>query len=441
MEKQAVIKELREKQVLWNKIVSLTTQCTNVAMKKAEAVDQKESEVKRKYHYNPSIKISKTLPTDNEQAVQDDISYRHSGECLKAAKKKLGKLRVLSLLFMVVALAITLFPHISNFANNDMTAYANFSGSIDYEFRSDAFGDSTDLAQNITYVVLAIFSMACQVAMMFFARLAVFSIAKSSASNRVPSIGGSKKGLWIALTCVVGIFALFTWISATPIGILSLVPYVLLLIISLSSVSKLAYSSMPVPTPEEDEKLRIAKAEDAENHAKNESARKAANEKAQKLFNESQRNNVEAYTKAIEQYDQEIEQLTDDIAALMKQAPSEILSKKDNNLNTINSLLNYLENGRADTLKEALYMVDMEKEREKDRETQRQIAQMQMENDRFMAQLEYNETKRYNDEMLAQQRAHNERIQREQSRHNAEVESHNREMEKELERIKREHNL
>ena len=99
-----------EKQALWNKIISLTTQCTNAAMKKAEAVDNKDAEIKRNYHYTPSIKIGKTLPTDNAQEVQGNINYLHSSECHNAANKKLKKLCVLSILFMVVAPRDCLVP-------------------------------------------------------------------------------------------------------------------------------------------------------------------------------------------------------------------------------------------------------------------------------------------------------------------------------------------
>lgn len=207
-------------------------------------------------------------------------------------------------------------------------------------------------------------------------------------------------------------------------------------IICNASAGKLPYAKYSYPTQEEAVRLEEARKKDAQNQATNEQAIRDENEKARKKFVEAQKKLTKEYNAQIDDYEKEIDALTDDIATLMKQTKTELLSEKDNNRNTIEMLLNYLENGRADTLKEALYMVDMAKEREKDRETQREIARMQAETDRFMAQLKQDEDRRFNNELLAQQRAHNERVQREQSRHNSEVEAHNREVERELERIK-----
>lgn len=253
-------------------------------------------------------------------------------------------------------------------------------------------------------------------------------------------MGFSLKGLWIALSIVVGLFGGVTWILVNPIGLVGVVLIFIMMLIFRGAMSKLESSESPYPVGDEVTQLKEAEALDAANHATNEAARKAANAKRERAFKKHQKDILDDYARDIDKYEEKIDQLTDEIAALQKQVQSEYISEKDNNLDTIDRLLNYLENGRADTLKEALHMVDMDREREKDRENQRQIAQMQMENERFMAELDRQQAQRYNDQLLAQQRAHNERMQRELDRHNAQVEreqaSHNREMKEELDRLK-----
>ncbi len=438
MEKQEIIRELQQKRDIWTKIVSLTSECTSVAMDKATATDYRDSEKERKYHYNSKIKIKDELPIDNAQQVEDEIAYRHRKDCLAAANKKLSLARTVITIATIIGIVITLVPHILNISGGNLDAYANFSGQTNFELREDV--DDTDSMQNMIYLVLGIFAAGSQALTVLFAGAAAASSVKSKAYQKVPEINKPMMGLWIAATIVVGIFGVFTWITTGALGALGLLPAFIMSFVFKASMKTLDYSAYPHPTLEESERLAASKAEDAKNQEINDAARKEANAKEEKKFKSEQKKNIENANKEIEEYDQKIEDLTDDIAALMKQVKSENISDKDNNLDTIERLLNYLENGRADTLKEALHLVDLDKEREKDRENQRQIAKMKMENDRFIADLERQEAKRYNDEMLAQQRAHNERMQRELDRHNAQIEreqyEHNREMKQELERLK-----
>lgn len=447
MEKQNVIQELHRIQDLWNKILPLTEKSVKVAFSKDDAEERRKMETERKYHYNSKIKIANELSTFNATLVESEIAYRHEQDCLKTAKKKLGKARVVLIIATIIGFAIALFPHIRNFAGNNLDKYNFFSGlgSFGELYQGLVFAEvpgQGDTAQtsNLINIILAVFSVGAQLLTIFLAGVASFSIVKAKAGEKVPKIGRSLKGLWIAATIIVGIFGTFTWVTIDPIGAVGLLPVIILTPILKANISKLEDSKHPYPTAEESARLEKAKAEDAQNHRANEVARNDANAKEKKTFEAKQKKYIDECDKEIAGYDREIEQLTDDIAAMMKQAKSEILSDKDNNLDTVNRLLNYLENGRADTLKEALYMVDMDKEREKDRETQKQIAQMKLENDRFMAELDRQEARRYNDQLLSQQRAHNERMQREQDRHNAQVEreqeAHNREMKRELDRLK-----
>ena len=441
MDKQEVIKVLREKLALWDKIIPLMTKATTVAMEKAQAMDQREKESKKSCHYDPNIKIKETLPIYNETAVHSRIKARHSAQCLAAAKKKFASLRVLLWVATIIGLVITAAPHIINFSAQDMSSYLNFANTIDFTFRSDSFQDLGFSIEEITAIFLAVFAFGAQACTIFFAGVTAVSSFKSKIRKRVPEFGANVKGMWMALTVILGIFALVTWITTTPVGLVSLVPVILAALIANAAAAKLPDATLPQATSAELAQLQEAKKLDEKNRAINEAEIKSENEKAQKSFIDAQKKLLKSYDATVTKCEQEIDRLTDEIAALKKQVQTDLLSEKDNNYNTIEQLLNYLENGRADTLKEALYMVDMAKERERDRETQRQIAHMQMENDRFMAQMKRDEERRYNDQLLAQQRDHNERIQREQSRHNAEVEAHNREMERELEKIKRDHNL
>ncbi len=438
MEKQDIIQELHQKKELWNKIIPLTTQCTMTAVNKATAVEYRDGETNRKYQYNSKIKISNELPVNNAQQVEDDIAYRHRKDCLAAANKKLSLARTVITIATIIGIIITLVPHISNISSGNLDAYANFSGQTNFELREDV--DGRDSMQKIIYLVLGIFAAGAQSLTILFAGAVAASSVKAKAYERVPEVKKPLKGLWIATTIIVGIFGVFTWITTGAMGALGLVPAFVMSLVFKAGMKKLDYSAYPHPTLEESERLEAAKAKDVQNSAANEAARKEANAKEEKKFRSTQKKNIENANKEIEEYEQKIEEMTDEIAALMKQVKSENLSDKDNNLDTIERLLNYLENGRADTLKEALHMVDLDKEREKDRETQRQIARMQMENDRYIADLKHQETKRYNDEMLAQQRAHNDRMQRELDRHNAQIEreqaEHNREMKRELDKIK-----
>lgn len=435
MEKQEVIKVLREKLALWDKIIPMMTQATTLAMQKGQVVDARDKNAKKSYTYNPDIKI-KALPVDHAQLVQDDIDSRYFSDCKKKAQKKYKPLRILLTIVMLLALAITLVPHILNFVNGEMDCYMNFGKATGYQATGEAVDDLGLNRQTVTSVVLAGFSMLVQCATVFFVSMAAKASLKAKISSRVPGFARSLRGLWIALSIVVGIIALVTWILTEPIGLTAIALVIVFSIICNASAGKLPYAKYSYPTQEEAVRLEEAQKKDAQNQAANNQAIQDENEKARKKFVDAQKKYTKDCNEQIDQYEKEIDALTDDIATLMKQTKTELLSEKDNNRNTIEMLLNYLENGRADTLKEALYMVDMAKEREKDRETQREIARMQAETDRFMAQLKQDEDRRFNNELLAQQRAHNERVQREQSRHNSEVEAHNREVERELERIK-----
>ena len=440
MEKQEVIKVLREKLALWEQIIPLMTKATNLAIQKGQAIDDREKESKKHYTSNPDIKIKKELPTDHAQNVQDSIDYRHREECTKAAQKKFKLLHTLLTVILVIALAITLVPHILNFVNGQMDPYNNFANTLDFKFDSEAFENLGANAEQMTIIFLAVFSMIVQAATTFFASMAAKASLKNKISQRVPRFARSLRGLWIALSIVIGVIALVTWIFTNPIGLAGIALIIVVSLIANASAGKLPDATRSFPTKEEAKQLEEAKKLDAQNQAANTEARAEENKKARKKFQDAQKKLLGEYDAQIDAYEEEIDTLTDQVAALMKQTRTELLSEKDNTYNTIEMLLNYLENGRADTLKEALYMVDMAREREKDRETQREIARMQAETDRYMAELKRDEDRRFNNEMLAQQRAHNERVQREQSRHNAEVEAHNREVEKELERLRNESN-
>ena len=320
-----------------------------------------------------------------------------------------------------------------------MDCYSKFAAMLGFQFNSEAFKDLGANAEQITGIFLAVFSMVVQSAAIFFAHMAAKASLKNKVSQRVPRFARSLRGLWIALSIVIGVIALVTWIGTEPIGLAGIAFIILMSLIFNASAGRIPDATRSYPTTEERKQLEAARIQDAQNQVANDQARSAANDKAKKKFQDMQKQTLRDYDAQIDAYEKEIDALTDEIAALRKQVDTELLSDKDNNYNTIEMLLNYLENGRADTLKEALYMVDMARERERDRETQREIARMQAETDRYMAELKRDEDRRFNNELLSQQRAHNERVQREQSRHNAEVEAHNREVEKELERIKNEY--
>ena len=104
MEKQEVIKVLREKLALWEQIIPLMTKATNLAIQKGQAIDDREKESKKHYTSNPDIKIKKELPTDHAQNVQDSIDYRHREECTKAAQKKFKLLHTLLTVILVIAM-------------------------------------------------------------------------------------------------------------------------------------------------------------------------------------------------------------------------------------------------------------------------------------------------------------------------------------------------
>ncbi len=435
MEKQNVIQELHRLQDLWNNIIPLTEKSIKTAFSKGETEERRKKESEATYRYNPKIKIPNELSTSNAAEVESKIAFRHKQDCLNAAKKKMSVVRVLMMLATIFGIIFTVVPHISNIIGDELSVYDSFTESIGFTLRDDVAE-----YQSVISTVLALFSAGSQALTVLLAGIAASSIIKAKACSRVPEFGTAHKGLSIAAFLFLGIFGIFTWITVNPTGILAIAPIFVLMLILKAVVSKLKESAHPLPTADEYDLLEKAKAEDIKNREANDVARKEANAKDKKLFETRQKKYIADCDKEISEYEEQIEQLTDDIAAFTKQTKSEVISNKDNNLDTINRLLNYLENGRADTLKEALHMVDMDREREKDRETQKQIARMKLENDRFMAELDRQEAKRYNDQLLAQQRAHNERVQREQDRHNAQMEreqeAHNREMMKELEKIK-----
>lgn len=436
MEKQAIIKELNEKKQLWNKIIPLTVKSTTAAAEKAGIVDQRDADATKRYTYNPHIKISNPLPVNTAAAIEDEIALRHKKDCLTAAQKRRALPRVLFLLGTLVGIIFALIPHISNFIGDNLDAYAAFGEAIGFVYQGDE-----PMVQVVIHGVLAVFAALFQMVAILFWGFAASSLVKAKACARVPELGSAKPVLWIVFTLIVGAIALVTWLLTDLTGMLGFLPNLLFLLIFLPVMASLKASNKPEPTLAEANRLAAARAQDAANEAANEAARKEANAKEQKKFADKQKKFAEQCEKQITAYDQQIDQFTTEIAGLLKQVPSEILSQQDNNLDTIDRLLNLLENGRADTLKEALHMVDMEKEREKDRENEMAIARMKMENDRFIADLDRQQAKWHNDQIQDQLRDHNRRVQDEQRRHNAEVEAHNREMQQELDRLKREYNL
>ena len=435
MEKQAIIEELRQKQALWNKIVPLTEECTRIAAQKGSAIDRRDRVSSKKYLYIPDIKIKNELPENNAKQISDEIAQRHKKDCIKAAKKKLPVARFLLFVATIIGIILTVYPHITNLTGGNMDAYNTFSGLINFNLREDVAE-----FQEIVNMVLALFCAGAQSLAILLAGVAAASIVKSKACSRVPELGHTLKVFWIVATVIAGMIAAVTWFSVNPIGMVGLVPIVVLLPILIAIMSGLDDSRVPRPTADEYTRLEKAKEEDARNMAANETARREANAKEEKKFKLQQKKHIDEYTKEIADYDLQIDTHTSTIANLMKQTGSSVIPEKDNNLYTITKLLDYLENDRADTLKEALHMVDMDKEREKDRATQLRIAQMKMENDRYLADLDRKETQRYNDQLLAQQRAHNESVKRELDRHNAQIEREqeelNREVKKEIERLK-----
>lgn len=447
MEKTDVIKELHRIKALWSRITPISERLTQLAGSSASVKDRRAAEAKQTYRYNSGIAIANELPVHTAAAVENQIARRHRNDCLNAAKKKLRSTGVFLTVAAIIGMAITVFPHIQIFAAGNLEKYNFFSGfgklgDFFLQLVFVRFTDKDGVLSNMDLVhgILAAFTVGLQLVMVLVARMAAASSLKAAACKKVPELGSGLTVLWIAASIIVGIFSAFTWITINPLSALGLLPIIILTPILKAGVSKLKDSRRPLPTLEESARLEEAKAKDAQSQAANDAARKAANDREKKKFETNQKKKLADFDKELANYDQEIDQLTDQMAALMKEVKSTVVADKDNNFNTVCRLLDYLENGRADTLKEALHFVDMQKERELDRENQRMIAQMKMQNDRFMADLDRQAAKQHSDQLLAEQRAHNERIQRKLDSHNEKVQreqwEHNREVMKELERIK-----
>ena len=416
MEKQEVIKELQRVRAVWDRIIPLKEQSTKIAADKERTLQYRAEEENSRYHQNPHIKISKELPTSQASEVEMEIAARHKRDCLAEAKKKLSTVRILVLLAALIGIIFTAVPHVSSIASDQLDDYAPFADSLGLTLREDV----ADF-QSMIGLALAVFSIISQTLAVIFVSLAVSSLIKASACARVPELGRAHKGAAIAAMVIFGIFGCFTWFSLNPVGICAIIPAILVFFIMKGSVSKLDSSAPPCPTAEESARLEQAKAEDRKNSDANAQARKDANAKAQKAFETDKKKSLAEYDLAIEGCDRALADINGQLATLTKEVRSEIIPDGDNNPDTVAHLLNYLENGRADSLKEALHLVDLDAEREKDREMQTRIALLKLQNDLFIAELDREEEKRRNDQLIENQRLHNDHIRREQENHNRKV--------------------
>ena len=101
------------------------------------------------------------------------------------------------------------------------------------------------------------------------------------------------------------------------------------------------------------------------------------------------------------------------------------LAPQDKNLYTVSTLINYFERGKADSIKEAINIFDLE-EREKARDAERKTAQ-------FIADMERRAAL---DRMEREQREHNQAILDSTRRMEQEQKEHNKKIQKELDDIK-----
>ena len=428
MEKTAIINELQRLSPLWSNIEQLSTQLKQTEDARKTILACRNDEAGKRYSYNPNIHIPNELPTYNAALVEADISRRHKADCLAAANKKLSRTRVALVIAMALGFAISLIPHVLNFLAGSMEKYNIFSSfgklgdfflQLTFVRFTDENGTLSDMG--MVYTTLAAFTVFWQLLTIFLARLAAASRLKAKACIYVPELGRAYSGLWTGVTVVAGLFCAFTWFTVDPISALGLVPILLLTPLLKRSVSKLPSSANPIPTAEESVRLDNAKAEDARNHAANEAARKAANDRERKKFESRQNSALADYDKDLAKHDQSIAFLTERIASLKQETASSLIPQKDNNRDTVDRLLYYLATDRADTLKEALHLVDLDKQRELDRQMQYQIAQMKLQNDRMIADLDRDAAMRQANRMLDEQRAHNEQIRRAQEAHNRNV--------------------
>ena len=165
-----------------------------------------------------------------------------------------------------------------------------------------------------------------------------------------------------------------------------------------------------------------------------------AREKEEKDFQEYEKNkaeaNVEIERKKVElskevasiiaKEKEEIEKLKNDIATNQRIiATTPGLSPQDKNLYTVSTLINYFERGKADSIKEAINIFDLE-EREKARDLERRTAQ-------FIADME---RKAALDRMEREQREYNQAILDSTRRMEQEQKEHNEKIQKELDDIK-----
>jgi hypothetical protein len=105
------------------------------------------------------------------------------------------------------------------------------------------------------------------------------------------------------------------------------------------------------------------------------------------------------------------------------------LAEQDKNLNTVSTLINYFERGKADSIKEAINLFDQE-----ERERLREEARISRERtDRFIADME---RKAALDRMEREQYSHNQAMRDSARRMEQEQKSHNEKIQKELDDLK-----
>lgn len=179
---------------------------------------------------------------------------------------------------------------------------------------------------------------------------------------------------------------------------------------------------MPFRRKKEKRILAIAKAKDEQHLRDYEEKKKIADieiEKKKIELDKEVASIIAREKETIEQLKKEIKEKQHIISATPGLAP------QDKNLYTVSTLINYFERGKADSIKEAINIFDLE-EREKARDSERRTAQ-------FIADMERRAAL---DRMEREQREYNQAILDSTRRMEQEQKEHNEKIQKELDDIK-----
>lgn len=366
MDKSEVIRELRAKKSILQRIESLEEQCRRTESEKQSSLSRIIAKGNEHYQYND--KLRNDLPVDNAERVRREIDERRRGKRLKSARIVVSAIVLIS----IAVFLVSVYLFYTNFLPDDFSPDKN----------------SMVVAFSIAIIIVII-----------LAGKWAYSLIKQFRVGLI--VAGA-----LLLFYAMGFMMVLVAFQGAAICLVTLIPIVFLILYIIKAKKK-NYSSL------ERRQIDEAKRKDAENRVANEKRLAKANTDAAAAFERSKKSSIAQFNWQVEDCNAKIDRMNREINELKKQTHSEIISDRDNNLRTVTLVLDYLETGRADTLKEALRLADVIMKEESINNLRLMTEQWEREDAELERRMQIQERRDYEYRIQSEQRRHNEQLEKE----------------------------